>query len=68
MIDSLIFGLCLAAFISLTSIVLVDLVGMNDLTSSFGLLNLVSEPKYASLSLVVKFQYQFTLFGKLLVN
>ena len=35
-----VFGLCVAAFISLTSIVLVDLVGLDDLTSSFGLLNL----------------------------
>jgi MCP family monocarboxylic acid transporter-like MFS transporter 14 len=37
---SLAFGLCVAAFISLTSIVLVDLVGLDDLTSAFGLLNL----------------------------
>jgi MFS family permease len=35
-----IFGLCVAAFISLTSIVLVDLVGLDQLTSAFGLLNL----------------------------
>ena len=43
---SLAFGLCVAAFISLTSIVLVDLVGLDDLTSAFGLLNLFRYPLY----------------------
>jgi hypothetical protein len=35
---SLAFGAAVAAYISLTSIVLVDLLGLDNLTSSFGLL------------------------------
>jgi hypothetical protein len=35
---ALMFGLYVAAYISLTSIVLVDLLGLDNLTSAFGLL------------------------------
>jgi MCP family monocarboxylic acid transporter-like MFS transporter 14 len=35
---ALLFGFCVAAYISLTSIVLVDLLGLDNLTSAFGLL------------------------------
>ena len=38
---SLAFGLFVAAYISLTSIVLVDLLGLDNLTSAFGILILV---------------------------
>ena len=38
---ALLFGLFVAAYISLTSIVLVDLLGLDNLTSAFGILILV---------------------------
>ena len=49
---ALLFGFFVAAYISLTSIILVDLLGLDNLTSAFGLLVLYRGGKFRKISLV----------------
>ena len=51
---ALLFGFFVAAYISLTSIVLVDLLGLDNLTSAFGLLVL-----FRGVSSMVSYTYNF---------